>query len=44
MGIVSNIIANTYEIQDALEDALVDYERSLELFAKVNDHSSRFNP
>lgn len=38
-GIVSNLIANTYEMQDAVEDALVDYKRSLELFAEVKDHS-----
>ncbi|MGZ7108907.1 MAG: tetratricopeptide repeat protein, partial [Methanobacterium sp.] len=38
-GVVSNLIAHTYEMQDALEDALVDYKNSLELFEKVKDHS-----
>jgi len=34
---VSNLIANTFELQDAFEDAVMDYKRSLELFEKVKD-------
>lgn len=34
-GIISKLIANTYEIQEALEDALVNYKISLELFRNI---------
>jgi len=42
-GMVSNLIANTYELQDAIEDAVMDYKRSLELFEKVKDHEREAN-
>lgn len=36
-GIASKLIANTYEIQEALEDALINYKRSLQLFINIKN-------
>ncbi len=37
IGILSKLIASTYEAHDALEDALIDYKKSLQSFQKIRN-------